>query len=180
MENDKHLPTGWHWKITPEQIERIRQRDRDTVNQVYFDNLDKFKAMAYRFCGLRKFYDDFQDCVQQIYIDLVNYDFTNSKRLFWSIRGSFYRVCYSRYRYVSLSTPIMNGIDDITLMDCLAVNVELGAEQEKQEQERHALEIIAAQKHLSDKDKDILTAYAFNCLCYKGLFDYEYRHACSS
>ena len=25
MENEKYTPNGWHWKITPEQIEKIKE-----------------------------------------------------------------------------------------------------------------------------------------------------------
>ena len=174
---DKYMPSGWHWKITPEQIEKIKERDLDTVNQVYFDNLDKFKAMAYNFCYSREVSYCFEDCVQQVYVDLLDYDFSNSKRLFWSIRNSFYRACPPLLSgTVSLFTPI-KGADDIALMDCIEALDEVDAEQRKQEQERHVLAIIAEQKQLNDKDKDILTAYALNCLCYRGLFAYEYTKA---
>ncbi len=176
MDDPKFLPTGWHWKITPDQIEKIKKRDRDTVNQVYFDNLDKFKMMAYRFCGIRRVYSIFQDCVQQIYVDMCDYDYTNRRTLFWSIRHSFYKCRYSRFDEVSLSTPI-GGMDKLTIGDCLSYTDD---SDEKNEHERHVLEVIAAQTALSNRNKDLLTAYAFDCLCYEGLFEYEYSKACSA
>lgn len=174
---DIRLPTGWHWAITPEQIERIRQRDRDTVNQVYFDNLSKFKRIAYRFCRKSKRLSYYRDCVQQIYADILDYDFTNIKSLYWSLYHSFYRaVGYTRYRTVSLDKPMFDDGNG-TLQDIIPSLDTVLSEAEKRERERHALEIIAAQTQLTERSKDFLTAYAFNCLAYTGLFAYEYSQA---
>lgn len=175
MENDKRLPPYWHWKITPEQIEKIKGRDRDTVNKVYFDNLDKFKRMAYRYCGLKKQYSYFSDCVQQIYVDLIGYDYSNSRTLFHSIKHSFYRATgFSKYVQRSLDEPIGKNSRGGVLGDILLSTCTAEQDFECEEQEQHVLAIIAAQIHLTDKQRDILTAYAFNTLVYEGLFNYEY------
>ena len=177
MENEKFTPTGWHWKITPEQIEKIKERDRDTVNQVYFDNLDKFKRIAYRFCRNTKRLSYYLDCVQQIYVDILDYDFSCARKLYWSLYHSFYRaVGYTRYNTVSLDKAIFDD-NDATFHDIMPSCDRVLTEVEKQEYERHALEIIAAQTQLTERNKDFLTAYAFNCLAYRGLFAYEYAQA---
>lgn len=179
MEDVKYTPQGWDWKITPEQIERIKQRDRDTVNQVYFDNLDRFKKMAYRYCRLRKAYSYFRDCVQQVYVDMINYDYSNSRSLFWSIRHSFwYAIGITRTPVISLDEPIFDG--DGVLSDIIPTYDTAERDLERNEEEKHALELIAAQTHLTARKKDILTAYALNCLAYRGLFEYEYRKAYSA
>lgn len=175
MEDIRFTSQGWHWKITPEQIEKIKQRDRDTVNQVYFDNLEKFKRMAFKFCGEHKLYSYFKDCVQQIYADMLYYDYSNSLRLFCSIRTSFYRATMDSVRAISLDEPIFG--DDIVLADRIGVCDNTDKPYEDKEQARRALEIIARQTHLPDSAKDFLTACAFDCLCYKGIFDYEYKKA---
>ena len=177
-EDIKFMPDGWHWKITPEQIEKIKERDRDTVNKVYFDNLDKFKRMAYKYCRNSKQYSFFKDCIQQIYVDMLYYDYTNSQTLFWSIRRSFHRaVGLPRVPILSLDLPFKYD-SDLTLADLIPSNESLECEIDREEKNRRVLEIIAAQRHLTDKAKDILTAYAFGCLAYTGLFDYAYRKIC--
>ena len=179
MEKIIQTPENWHWKITPEQIARIKVRDRDTVNQVYFDNLDKFKAMAYRYCRIHKQYSYFRDCVQQVYVDMMDYDYTDSRVLFWSIRHSFWRATgLTNKPFVSLDAPILDG--NGVLSDIIPVYDTAERDFERSEEERHVLELIAAQTQLSARAKDVLTAYAFNCLAYRGLFDYEYRKVCTA
>ncbi|MDE7463951.1 MAG: hypothetical protein K2M48_02880 [Clostridiales bacterium] len=171
-------PENWHWQITPEQIARIKQRDRDTVNQVYFDNLNKFKKMAYSFCGKRKLYSYFWDCVQQVYVDMLDYDYTDTRSLFWSIRHSFWLATgITKRPFISLDEPVFD--DEITLGDIIPTYDTTERDFERSEQEKHVLELISAQTHLSDKQRDILTAYAFDCLAYRGLFEYAYREICA-
>lgn len=173
-------PDNWHWKITPEQIEKIKERDRDTVNQVYFDNLPKFKRIAYRFCRNTKRLSYYRDCVQQIYADMLYYDYSNVRKLYWSLYHSFYRaVGYTRYRTVSLDKPLFDN-SIATLADFIPIDDTIEKEKDKQEHDRHVLEIIAAQTQLTERNKDFLTAYAFDCLAYKGLFAYEYAQAFAS
>lgn len=180
MENEKFLPTGWHWAITPEQIEKIKERDRDTVNQVYFDNLEKFKRMAYRYCRrVKQHIQFFMDCVQQVYADMIYYDYTDARTLFWSIRHSFCRAIGStRVQIKSLDEPIFDG--DGVLADVIPTYDTAERDYDRKAQEVHALHLIAAQTHLSGKAKDILTACAFGCLCYSGLFEYEYSKVCTA
>lgn len=173
MENEKYLPTGWHWKITPEQIEKIKQRDRDTVNKVYFDNLRQFKRMAYNYCRKNKLYSYYRDCYQQIYIDLPYFRFDTCRELAFSIKNSFARACMSCKKVIlSLDKPLRD--DDRVYEDLFESYDTPEKKYDDKEHERHVLEIIAAQKHLTERERDILTAYAFDCLVYKGLFAYEY------
>lgn len=179
MENIKFTPQGWHWKITPEQIEKIKERDRDTVNKVYFDNYDKFERLAKWYCDIIKRRELVDDCTQQIYADIIDYDYTDTRTLFYSIRRSFWTACGCRttkYDFVSLDETLYDDGETI-LADILPSTYDITQEAENKENERHALELIAAQTHLSDKNKDILTAIAFGCLAYQGLFAYEYAQA---
>ena len=48
---------GWHWRITLADIEKIKANDRETVNRVYFDNLEKFRKMALKYCFKCRNYD---------------------------------------------------------------------------------------------------------------------------
>lgn len=172
-DNPKFLPTGWHWKITPEQIEKIKARDIDTINKVYFDNLKQFRRMAYKYCGKNKLYSFYRDCVQQIYCDLPSYRFDSSFELSFSIKNSFARACMSCKRVLlSLDKSLIDG--DRIYADILIAIDTPEKRLDDREQERHALQIIANQTQLTERARDILTAYAFNCKVYKGLFAYEY------
>lgn len=189
MEVEK-TPQGWHWKITPEQIEKIKAHDRDTINQVYFDNYDTFKGMAKNYCRRVKRFNDWQDCVQQVYVDLPAYNYDCTAYFYLSLNGSFRYACgfpvHERFPIiVSLDTLLLcdEDGDGQTLYDRIASKIGIHyveQESERREQERHALEIIAAQKSLTERDKDVLTAIAFNCWAYRGLFAYAYRKAHSA
>lgn len=63
--------TGWHWKITPEQIEKMKENDRETVNEVYADNLKKIRAIGYGFCRRARCFSCYEDFLQQVYIDFA-------------------------------------------------------------------------------------------------------------
>lgn len=177
MENIKFTPQGWHWKITPEQIEKIKERDRDTVNAVYFDNYDKFKSMAKRYCDIIRRRELVDDCIQQIYADMVDYDYTDARTLFYSIRRSFWTACgVGKVDVVSLDETLYDD-GETTLADILPSTYDITQEAKNKDNERHALDMIAAQTHLTERKKDILTAIAFGCLAYQGIFAYEYRQA---
>ena len=91
MEDGKTPGTGWHWKITPEQIERLKAKDIVTLNKVYFDNLDKFKRIGLSFCCKSRNYDFYGDFLNQVYVDLPFYHFENLGTLYSSLRRSFKR-----------------------------------------------------------------------------------------
>ena len=168
----------WHWKITPEQIERIKANDRETVNSVYLDNLLTFRKMAFKYCRNARKWDCVGDCVNQIYVDLTDYDFTDTKTLFWSIYKSFRRACMSvRVPVVSLDKPLLDE-EGATFGDMIGVD---GFEElERKEHECSVLEIIAEQTQLTDRQRDELTAFAFGIKAYRGLYAEEFRQAHSS
>lgn len=81
--------TGWHWKITPEQIEKVKENDRETVNEVYADNLKKIRAIGYGFCRRARCFSCYEDFLQQVYIDLPKCDYTNVKKFYYSLKRCF-------------------------------------------------------------------------------------------
>lgn len=168
-------PTAWHWKITPVQIDRIRANDRETINRVYMDNLPVFRRMAGKYCRHIRQPEFFEDCIQQIYVDLPNYNFDNSMRLYWSIRHSFFRASLcNRVSCLSLDAPFSDD-DSQTLADCIGVNG--FAELEEKEHARNVLMIIAEQTQLTEYQRDQLTALAFGCAAYRGIYAEEYKQA---
>ena len=169
-------PDEWHWKITPEQIARIKAGDRETVDRVYMDNLDKFRAIAWRYCEDINRLDIVQDCIQQIYVDLPTYNFNDTGKLYWSIRNSFRAAgMLSRRPCVSLETPLTDN-GEITLADTIA-GADGFAELEEQESVRAVLDMIAEQTQLTEKQRDQLTALAFGVALYRGIYAEEYRYA---
>ncbi len=99
-------PSNWHWAITYEQIEKIKAGNIDELNKVYFDNLSVFRGMAYNWCAKRRVYDFFDDCINQIYVELPSYDFENAYTFCWSIRKSFHRATFFTKKCVSLDEPV--------------------------------------------------------------------------
>ena len=68
--------TGWHWKITPEQVKAIKANDREAINAAYFDNYQKFAKIGYNFCRRVHDYNDREDFLQQVYVDMPMFDYT--------------------------------------------------------------------------------------------------------
>lgn len=165
----------WHWKITPEDTARIKAGDRETVNRVYFDNLSIFRKMAGKYCFYAGSYDFYEDCIQQIYIDMTCYDYTNAKSLYWSIRKSFRRASMlTTVPTVSLESPVTDDGDKV-LGDYIGVDG--FAELDEKEHARNVLSLIGEQKQLTERQRDQLTAFAFGVAAYRGLYEWEYRQA---
>ena len=45
---------NWHWIITREDIEKIYENDRETINRVYFANLSKFGRIANKYISRKE------------------------------------------------------------------------------------------------------------------------------
>lgn len=176
--NNSDTPDKWHWAITPEQIVKIKQRDRDTVNQVYFDNLSKFKRIAYRFCRNSKRLSFYRDCVQQIYADMIYYDYTNVRKLYRSLYRSFYRAaCFDSSRIVSLDKAMFDDSENSFIATISAPEYDPDKYTEYEKSVKRVLQGIARQTQLNERGRDILTAVALNRLFYEGIFKDEYANA---
>lgn len=171
-------PSNWHWAITPQQVAEIKQGNRQTVNEVYFDNLAKLRRVCSNFCYKRNKTQFVEDCLQQIYIDLPKYSFKNTLTFFWGIKHSCFYAWGFRQSdvkaYVSLDSPIQSKGNkrqedtDNTLADLIgAVDVD---ENEIAEQDKRVLTILDS-LNLSEREKDVLTAVAFGCAVKRGLYE---------
>lgn len=80
LENQYCFETLNFIKITREQAIKVNLNDVETINKVYFDNIKVFTAFA-RFYQYKKTYGAkvycAEDILQQVYVDLRYYDFTN-------------------------------------------------------------------------------------------------------
>lgn len=111
--------TGWHWNITPEQIEKIKAYDGETIKKVYAENMKKFRAIGYGFCRRARNYDCFEDFLQQIYVDMPKYDYTDTKKFYYSLKRSFFNARLFSRREISLETELC-GDEEYTLADTVA------------------------------------------------------------
>ena len=170
------------WKITKEQIEKLKRFDVETLNTVYFDNLQFIKNISFILGRKMRLYIHFEDFVQESYLLLPLCEFENDKTLTNSLcrllrRRVVGRVC------LSLDAPIKKGEKVIknvkTFVDSYAVDGFKGtiySDFENVDSEEHlqkALKIISQQKTLTLEQKDILTAIAFNVPYYKGIYEQE-------
>lgn len=133
MENGKTPVGGWHWKITPDQIERLKAKDIGTLNKVYFDNLETFKRIGLSFC--RKAHRDFyyyDDFLNQVYVDLPSYNFKDTFSFYYCLIKSFKRCRKWLRGLISIETPI-KGFDDLLLGDSIADDEDMVEELEQAE-----------------------------------------------
>lgn len=166
-------PANWHWKITPKDVAEIKLGNRETINRVYFDNYDHFKFFVVRLIE-KKFGRDFsyvEDFLQQIYVDLPKYDYTNSLRFWWSIYTRFYYLKNGRKSVRAFSYENKDGdTEGWSLFDTL-VAPEEKTDEERIEENAAALRLIENQKQLTERARDILMAEAFGCIVYRGLYE---------
>lgn len=178
MTSERELPTpaNWHWAITPDDVDKIKAINYETLNRVYFANLDTFTRMAKNFCYYRSVqYSLWRDCVNQIYVDLPCYNYTNVQTFAKGLKRSFYSAVYttcSPYSTISLNISI-DDEDGRTLEDIIIAKP-ITEDLEIKENEKLVLECIAKQSKLTETQQDTLVAYAFKCSLYKGIFKYEY------
>lgn len=161
-------PGTWHWKISPEDVEKIKKVDRETIDRVYFDNYEKFKKICRsRFSAL------WEDALQEIYLLIPYLDYTNAKTFFHSFLGLLIRAIYGRsvstFKALSLDMLLPND-EQHSFIDFLGIECDFLHEDE--EQSIKVIGIIDNQRFLSDEQKDYLLSVAFNCQNIKGLFNY--------
>ena len=169
--NAPATPDKWHWAITPQQIDEIKQGNRETINAVYFDNLPKFRKMASNYCWKWQFNKNLADDItQQIYIDLPTYDFTNTFTLAKGIKKSMRNAIWCGQEFSPLSIDMKLGAgrnrhqDDEgrTLAEILKAPEEEMTEEERQEMERRVDEMC-------DRAKGV-QRIALYCIAYGNTF----------
>lgn len=167
---NKNIPPYWHWAITCEQIAEIKKGNRTTIDKVYFDNFAKFKNVAYKFCMSHYKKGFINDILQQIYLDLPSYNFSDTRAFYFSFRRTIIDVVYSSLKTFSYDR-LLAGTEDLTFEDVLSC--EYVPEEQIIEENQKAFDIIDSQKHLTECQKDYLVAVAFGISLkdYKGLYE---------
>lgn len=173
-------PGAWHWLITADDIEKIKANDRETINRVYFANYAKFGRIAGAFVSRRLaigVYIDrglVKDVLQQIYIDLPSYDFTDTGRLVCDLRKTCRRIMCGQSVFSDSLDAEVYGDDDG--FEHIPADNSLDEALEREESEKAVLRAIALQP-LKTSQKDVLTALALWVKPFAGLFTDEYRRA---
>lgn len=171
-------PDKWHWAITPEQIEKIKANDRDTINQVYFDNFDKFKRIARKFCFTCRKWWAFGDIINQIYLDLSCYKYATAKTFYGGIRKSIYNAIYMNgFSTLSLDEMLFNDKTRTFITMIPAPEYDPDKDTEYEKSVKRVLQGIARQTQLKERGRDLLTARALNIPFYAGVFEHEYNIA---
>ncbi len=186
-QRDIPTPENWHWKITPEDIEKIKANDRDTINRVYFDNLPKFEKIAKRYIwrlrasNITVDMSNAEDITQQIYLDLPYYTFDNALKFYYSIRRTCCNIIWGRsvLSLKSLDTALFDTEKDGKSENIIDYITDNGINDniEREESEHKVLIALKNQRQLTQKQKDMLTAYAFHARLYDGIFLVEYETA---
>lgn len=124
--------TGWHWKITPEQVKAIKANDREAINAAYFDNYQKFAKIGYNFCRRVHDYNDREDFLQQVYVDMPKFDYTNTQTFYLSLCRCFKRLRNYISKNVSFDAELTDE-DGYTLGDKMADENDLAESVERAE-----------------------------------------------
>lgn len=112
--------TGWHWNITPEQIEKIKANDREMINSFYLANYQKFRRIGFGFCRRAHCFEYLEDFLQEVYLFVPFFNYTDTRSFYSGLVRCFYKARgYNRYLTLSLDMEIY-GDEDITLADTIA------------------------------------------------------------
>jgi hypothetical protein len=80
------------YKVSDETIKGIKNADVDAMTKFYEDNYKILCGNAKKYARNKKLLNhcyeyEFNDLIQQIYVDMPMFDFTNKRTLFFSIRA---------------------------------------------------------------------------------------------
>ena len=129
------------WQFTDDTIVRIKQGDTAAIAEFYNTNYTILTKMARKYVWIqhnlfRNYLYEFDDLMQQVYVDIPYYDYSSRSHLYCNIlRGSFSRLleggilsAASKHldasRIISYDTPVMdkkvNISDSLYLLDIIA------------------------------------------------------------
>ena len=89
--NDNYLPDWKPWKVTAEELEKLRAKDGETIDTFYFRNLDYFASLAIRYYksrGYFKYLYRVDDMLQEAYLHMYHtLDFNSPHNLYFSLKS---------------------------------------------------------------------------------------------
>ena len=112
--SNEYLPEWKPWKVTAEELEKLREKDRTILDKFYLENLTTLKNCAIHYYNSRgnlaSFYN-VDDMVQSIYLYLMRLDFSNPKLFKHTLNQGFYYSafgCIDSVRYFRCDTEARN------------------------------------------------------------------------
>ena len=92
--SNEYLPEWKPWKVTAEELEKLRAKDRARIDAFYFENLkilENFVIYYYQSRGQSKHLYTVEDMLQDAYLDLyVDVDFSSPSYFQTSLKSSLY------------------------------------------------------------------------------------------
>ncbi len=150
-----------------EEIDKIKQGDILAISGIYEKNYNIFKYISMKQCRKVERFFLVGDCLNQIFLELKDYDFKDLKTFYWHVRRSLWRAIGNDCGYISLQDYI-NGEEELTFEGLFGC--EDKDENEEREQVLKCLSIING-LCLSGRDNDYLLAKAFDIKEFRGLFE---------
>lgn len=95
--SNEYLPEWKPWKVTAEELEKLRAKDRTALEAFYFENLPAIERLAkryyYHLSKLRHLYS-IDDMMQSIFLYLTKLDFSTPSYLFVKLRDLLSFSCF--------------------------------------------------------------------------------------
>ena len=119
-----------NWVFEDGDIFKIKLADADAMSKFYFANYEMLRRMARAF--ERRWYwfpgYDWEEALQQVFVDLPHYDYSSRRRLYYSIVcGTFLRAPYGgitmpynpvyKYRHLSIDAQFEDGEENYYMLD---------------------------------------------------------------
>ena len=119
-----------NWIFEDGDIFKIKLADADAMSKFYFANYERLKRMARAFKSRRYWGQgyDWEEMLQQVFIDLPYYDYSSRSKLYSSIvYGTFLRAPYGgitvpynpvyNYRHLSIDAQFEDGEENYYMLD---------------------------------------------------------------
>lgn len=164
------------WIVNEKTLTGLKNRNRKYIDIFYFDNLSHFKALCKNYSIKKKCFDLWEDCLHSIYISLHFADYSSEEMFYKFIMKTLLSV-FPVGRVISLDMLIYKNrdkTDGCTLSSIISKDF-YQVSNDTEEHLQRALSIIGEQTQLTNYEKDILTAIAFNVEFYKGIYEKERR-----
>lgn len=110
--SNEYLPEWKPWKVTAEELEKLRAKDRTVIDTFYFRNLGLFTARAanyYKSRGYFKYLYTVDDMLQEAYLHMYHFlNFDSVQNFNFSLKSVYYAVAYGGRKNVAFASQNEN------------------------------------------------------------------------
>ncbi len=181
------------WQFTDEQIRQIKNKDQNAMYKFYQDNYKIFSGMAWNFIRRQYCFKGFciyeyDDLMQQIYVDLPYYDYSSRKSLCIGIKfgtflcnqfgGILFKNVKSVFKTCSLYAFNKTSGDEFNIVDkyvSYIPNFDEKEELEERKQKNKAIELFLLNTIKGKKKLNNIYCRIFTDLSIKTLKGDEYE-----